>query len=74
MFEELRARQALEFRRQPRWLPIELRQLSLFATSKQLRVDASKRFKRGGAGADFAAQHSFDCGKRIHQQQRTSVT
>ena len=61
MFEELRARQAREFRRQPGLLPIELRQLSLLATSKQSRVDPAKRFKRGGACADFAAQHSFDC-------------
>ena len=61
LMEELRARQAREFGRQPRLLPIQLRQLSLLATSKQSRVGASNRFKRGGAGADFAAQHSFDC-------------
>ena len=61
MFEELRARQAREFVCQPRLLAIELRQLSQLAASQQSRVDASHRFERGGARADFAAQHSFDC-------------
>ena len=67
MFKELRARQAREFRRQPGLLRIELRQLSQLATSKQSRVDTSNGFERGSAGADFAAQHSFDCGDSPHR-------
>ena len=37
VFEQFRARQPREFRRQPRRLTIQLRQLSPLATSKQTR-------------------------------------
>jgi len=61
MFEELPARQTRKLRRQTRRLMIKLLKALSLTALLQTKVDASKRFERGGACADFAAQHSFDC-------------